>query len=71
MKNKFLRIGKLKLGIEAIKEKLIKHASMYKTVREREIETDKRRLDNADLPPLGNNSTSPTGQLLDVIMDVV
>lgn len=58
MKNKFLRIGKLKLGIEAIKEKLIKHASMYKTVRERQIVTDKWRLDNADLLPLGN-STSP------------
>lgn len=41
MKNEFLKIGKLKLGIEAIKEKLRKHASMYKTV-ERKRDRDRQ-----------------------------
>lgn len=41
MKNEFLSIGKLKLGIEAIKERIIKHASMCKTV-ERKRDRDRQ-----------------------------
>lgn len=39
-KNEFLSIGKLKHEIEAVRERLIKHLIMYKTVeRERDGET--------------------------------
>lgn len=44
-KNEFLSIGKLKHEIEAVRERLIKHLIMYKTVereRDGETKTDKQ-----------------------------
>lgn len=66
MKNELLRIGKLKLGIEAIKEKLIKHTSTYRTV-----EKDRRNLENTDLLLMLGNNTSPIDQILDVLLKIV
>lgn len=49
MKNEFLRIRKLELGMEAKKEKLVKHTSMYKTVDRKRAGGWRTEVENADL----------------------